>query len=57
MGELKNYILKTEGDYIKKTKVYQLYSDMLSLNKIISRHKQLSMPGDFGKMQKYVEWG
>jgi hypothetical protein len=36
MKELKNYILKTEGDYIKKTKVYQLYSDMLSLNKIIS---------------------
>jgi Cu(I)/Ag(I) efflux system membrane fusion protein len=54
MGNWKLYF-KTEGDYIQKNQaVYQLYSEDLAIAKhdYFTAFKQLSMPGDFGKMLK-----
>jgi Cu(I)/Ag(I) efflux system membrane fusion protein len=58
MGELK-IILKQKETISKNQAVYQLYSEDIAIAKqdYFTAYKQLSMPGDFGKMQKYVEWG
>jgi Cu(I)/Ag(I) efflux system membrane fusion protein len=60
MGRIEKLYFKTEGDYIQKNQaVYQLYSEDLAIAKhdYFTAFKQLSMPGDFGKMLKYVECG
>jgi Cu(I)/Ag(I) efflux system membrane fusion protein len=53
MGRIEKLYFKTEGDYIQKNQaVYQLYSEDLAIAKhdYFTAFKQLSMPGDFGKM-------
>ncbi|MNP93131.1 Cation efflux system protein CusB precursor [compost metagenome] len=55
MGRIEKLYFKTIGDYINKNEaVYQLYSEDIAIAKqdYFTAHKQLTMPGDFGKNAK-----
>jgi Cu(I)/Ag(I) efflux system membrane fusion protein len=52
MGRIEKLYFKTAGDYIAKNQpVYVLYSEDIAIAKqdYFTAHKQLAMPGDFGK--------
>jgi hypothetical protein len=56
---MKNYISKPKAIIFKKIRRFINYSEDLAIAKhdYFTAFKQLSMPGDFGKMLKYVECG
>lgn len=55
MGRIEKLFFKTVGDYVAKNQaVYELYSEDIAIAKqdYLMAHKQLAMPGDFGKNAK-----
>lgn len=55
MGRIEKLFFKTVGDYVTKNQaVYELYSEDIAIAKqdYLMAHKQLLMPGDFGKNAK-----
>lgn len=55
MGRIEKLFFKSVGDYVAKNQaVYELYSEDIAIAKqdYLTAHKQLSMPGDFGKNAK-----